>query len=563
MNAGTLRRIAPGLATALSAAVLGVGCAGTTRDAAPTVTYIPDASYHLLMAEIALQRREYLTAAQEYLSAANQSSDPELARRATEYAFEYGYDIYAQSSARRWLELNPEDHLVHEYLAKLHLRRNDLDRSLYHLRRSLGPAAKRLDADYTALGDDLAGEDNRQGVTTLLKRLLAEHPDSSGARLALAQAALRSGHYDLALHSARRVAATEPDRMESLILVVRAQFATGDVDGALAQLDDRLTQSPSMAVELERIRLTAAAGRADAAVDDLDRLTRRYGQQSDLLRMHGLISFSTGDLDTATRYFNQLLASGYNVYECFFYLGQIAEDQSLYRQAIRWYSRIRAGSYLIPAQVNISRSYNRLGDPHTGLNHLSDFAEAYPRYAFDLLQTRAQLFEVMGRDEDAVQSYSLALKFKPDVVSLLLARGTVLERLDRLDEALADMQRAVQIAPTRAMALNTLGYTLTNRTRRHREAYGYIRLALELQPDSAAIIDSMGWVLFREGQLQEARAYLELAYAMLPDPEVAAHLGEVLWTMGDRDAAVALWEGALEQDPESEPLNETMQRLVR
>jgi len=136
------------------------------------------------------------------------------------------------------------------------------------------------------------------------------------------------------------------------------------------------------------------------------------------------------------------------------------------------------------------------------------------------------------------------------------------DRVGRVDDAVTVMERAVEIAPTDADALNVLGYTLTNRTRRHDEAYRLIRLALELDPDNAPIMDSMGWVLFRMGRLDEARSYLELALSKLDDPEMIAHLGEVLWVADERADAVALWDRGLVDYPNSQPLIETRQRFM-
>jgi len=515
------------------------------------------------MAEIALQRDQYLTTAQEYLNAAGQSTDPELARRSTEYAFDYGYDVFALRGARRWAELDPDQVEAHEYLTRLYLRRNNITQAVYHADQALGPELTRSDDNYLELGELLAEEENAAGATTVLIRLRSRYPESSGMRLALARAAYQSGDYDLALVFAERaIREDDSEVVQPHILVGRSQVAMGNADLGLAHLESQLAESPNIALELEYVRLLGASGRSLAAVEVLKNLAEKYGIQPEFIRMHALISFSAGEFDAAARNFNQLLSAGANVYECFFYLGRIAQERGNHRSAIRFFSRIGAGPYQLPGQVAISRSYNQLGDPQTGLNQLTEFAKTNPRHAFDVLEPRAELLRMMGRDEEALRVYDTALQYKPDTIRLLIARGAVLERLNRLDDAVDSMRRAMELAPDDALTLNTLGYTLANRTRRHKEAYGYIRLALEREPDSAAIVDSMGWVLFRTGKKAEALSYLEQAYAMLPDPEVAAHLGEVLWTTDERDAATEVWARALAEYPDNEPLNETMERLL-
>jgi tetratricopeptide (TPR) repeat protein len=268
------RAVCLALPSAVIAAILG-GCAAASQDSAPDVQYLPGADYHLLMAEIALERGEYLTVAQEYLSAADQSSDPEIARRAAEYAFEYGYDAYALRAAQRWAALDPEDRRPHEYLSPLNLRRHDLDRALFHLRAMVPPTAQRTDDDYLGVEELLAGENELREVTTALVRLGAQRPDLAGARLAVARAALRSGSNDLALASARQAAAIDPDLFEARLLMARALFASGSTNAALAYLKELQQSQPNLAVELDYIRLKAAAGNIAPAMDALVALSER------------------------------------------------------------------------------------------------------------------------------------------------------------------------------------------------------------------------------------------------------------------------------------------------
>lgn len=539
------------------------GCATQSPVEPPAVDYIPDASYYLLMAEIAVQRKEYLAAAKEYLNAAERSADPELAARATEFAFEYGYDAFALSGARRLLVLDPDSVTGHEYAGRLYLRRNDLARALYHWRQALGPVEQRTDDDYLDLGAELVGEANANGVTTLLSRLSIEAPDRAGLSLALAQAAFRSGAYELALASARRAVDAGQDSVQAQMLVARTLLATGAEYQALQFMEELLATSPGFGIELEYQRLLVAAGRTRRAMERFQDLVERYGAHPELVRVHGLISLTAGQLDHAERDFTELLNRGQRVYESLYYLAQIALIRGDYPEAIRFLSRIRGGSYLLPAQLRMTGAFSALDKPQAGLDHLDTFAAEFPRYAVDTLEPQAQLLYQMGRVEEALESYDRILRFRPDAVNILIAKAVVLDQDGQLNDAIDVMERAVAIAPVNASALNTLGYTLTNRTSRHREGYILIRRALEIEPDSPAIIDSMGWTLFRRGRLEEARSYLELAYSLLDDPEVVAHLGEVLWRMGEQERARDLWDRSFVANPDSEPLKETRARFLR
>jgi tetratricopeptide (TPR) repeat protein len=541
--------------------LVGVGWAAESSTSG-SPDYIPDASYYLLMAEIAIQRKEYLTAAEEYSNAAAQSTDPELASRATEFALEYGYDAFALNGARRWLALDPEDLLAHEYAARLYFRRNELDRALQHWRISLGPVTERSDEDYFGLATDLAEEDNAAGVTLLLTRLTTEAPESPALRLVLGQAALRSRAFELALGSAERAAKDDPEWIEPQILRARALLSLGAEYQALEIMQALLTEQPFLGFEMEFVRMLAASDRSTRAMDSLRELAKKYGVHPELVRLHGILSLARDDLDSAERDFGELAKRGDDIYESIFYLGQIALARGKYREAIRLLNRIRGGAYLFPAQLNISGAYHSLGQHQAGINHLKKFATDFPRYAVDSLKLQAQLLQQMGRFDDALVTFDLLLRLQPRNVDVMILRAVLLEESGRLKEAISAMRQVLEIAPLNPAVLNTLGYTLANRTRRHAEGYRLIRLALELEPDSPAIIDSMGWVLYRQGQLEVARSYLELAHSLLDDPELVAHLGEVLWVTGEPERATELWDSSLLKNPDSKPLKATRQKYL-
>jgi Flp pilus assembly protein TadD len=158
--------------------------------------------------------------------------------------------------------------------------------------------------------------------------------------------------------------------------------------------------------------------------------------------------------------------------------------------------------------------------------------------------------------------YGEALQYKPTAISVLLSRGALLEQEGRLREALADLERAVEIAPDDPLATNAYGYILANRTSQARKAWGFVRRAYEIQPGSAAIQDSVGWTLFKLGRTDEARSHLEEALDQLPDPEIASHLADVLWKLGDRDTATELLLSAAAAYPDSKPVRDTAERLL-
>jgi tetratricopeptide (TPR) repeat protein len=535
--------------------------------------YVPGAGYHLIMAEIAAQRGASATAAQEYLNSAERSADPEMSRQAAEFAFDNGFDAYALRAARRWVRLDPDDVSAHLCMARLLVRRNDISTATLEVERALGPVAARSAEDYELVWGDLGQERNAEGVTRVLTRISARSPESPALRLALGTAALQSRDFDLAIASAEKViggqtaalgeAEAERYADEANALIARALLARGDTEAALAHMARQVEAKSSLDLELEYVRLLGEADRHTEALARIDELEKRYATDPDVRRLRAVMSFEAGDMKTAWEVFGGLLRDGQHPDESFFHMAQIAGQQQRFDQALQLFARVQKDPYLLPAQDAISRIAEASGAPEAALKVLTDLAEFRPDLAGDLARYHAALLQRLGKDQEALEVYNEALKYRPDDADLLLGRGALLETMDRLDAALADMTAAVRLMPDNAIAMNALGYTLANRTRRHAEAYRLIRRALERDPGKAAVVDSYGWVLYRQGKLMEARSYLQLAHSLLPDPEVAAHLGEVLWVQGERDAARRLWADALEKSPESKPLKDTVARFAR
>ena len=552
----------------------GCAAAGGAADS----DYIPGAGYHLIMAEIAAQRGVQATAAQEYLNSSERSDDPEVSQRAAEFAFKYGFDAYALRAARRWAQLAPDDASAHLHLARLLVRRNDVPAATAEVERALGPAAGRTAADYQLLAGELAEEDNADAVTRVLTRIAANAPESPALGLALGTAALRSRDFDLAIWSAQKaITKALPEQSaepaagqapadlndEANALIGRALLARGDTDAALAHMSREVAARPSLDLELEYAKLLATAERQPEALARIDDIEKRYGADQDVRLLRALVSFETEDLKTAWEGFSGLLKDDEYPDESFFYLAEIAGKQQRFDQALQFFGRVQEGPYLLPAQDAISHIAEATGDTQSALQVLTDLARRHPELAFEVARYRAAMLQRMGKDQEALDVFNETLSYRPDDADALLGRGALLEQMNRLEPAIADMNAVVALMPDSPIAMNALGYTLANRTHRLPEAYRLIRRALERDSGSAAIMDSYGWVLFRQGRLPEARSYLQLAHSQFPDPEVAAHLGEVMWKQGERDAARHVWADALEKNPASQPLKDTMARFVK
>jgi tetratricopeptide (TPR) repeat protein len=529
----------------------------------PVPDYTRSPIEYQLMAEIALQRGDYLVSAQQYLKLAQESRDPEFAQRATELAYDYGFDAYALASAERWVQLAPDDAVAHAYLGRLYVRRNRLDKAWASLNIALGSADQRTDMDYMVLSGDLSeGADPRRGLS-LFQRFKEENPEVAGITASIATLAAEAGDLDAAVTAARETVVLAPEWTGARIWLARLLLANGQRSSAFEQMAFALEMEPGLELELEFIELVAAAGAYDDALERLARLDTRFPDSPELLRTRAIIYLQTDDLERAQDDFAELVASAYFVNECFWYLGQIAFQQGEYLQAIRYFERVSSGGWLVPAKLGITQAYLGLGDADSALRVQRDFAANYPKQAFETLQPQAEILLSMNQVDEALATMAVALEYRPWDPELWLYRGGIYENTGDYAEAIKAFRRAVELAPESATALNALGYTLTIATRDYAEAYDYVSRAIALEPDNAAIMDSMGWVLYKQGERDEALAWLEKAYGLLSDPELAAHLGEVLWVDGDEEGAMEIWSAALQEFPDSRALMQTIDRFTR
>ncbi|NNC77695.1 MAG: tetratricopeptide repeat protein, partial [Woeseiaceae bacterium] len=201
-------------------------------------------------------------------------------------------------------------------------------------------------------------------------------------------------------------------------------------------------------------------------------------------------------------------------------------------------------------------------DAETALKQLDEFARDNPTHAIDIVQAKAQLLASVERYTEALDFYDRLIEYRPDNEGVLLGRGELLLRMGRLDDAVSQYRAAAKRWPKSPTSLNALGYTLADRTDQYREAEKLIRKALKYDPESPAIIDSLGWVLYKLGQNEEALVELTRAYERLDDPEVAAHIIEVLVALGRADDAIELLVAAESKDPDNSLLKDVKARVL-
>lgn len=520
--------------------------------------------YDILLGEIAGQRGQLDISVERYIEAARYSQDPQVAERAMKIAVYAKRQELALEAARRWVELAPDNSEARQSLAALALRGGKDDEALaqidYLLRHSDAPP----DQAYQALLGLLIREPDKQRTLALMERVVAQRPDDADAHFAYARLASHGAQWELAAREVDTTLTLRPDWVPALILRAQVELKRGDSKQARAQMQAALKRRP------ENVDLRMAYARLLVDLDDLkgarveyQRLIKQQPDNGQVVYSLALLSLEGGKLDAAERHFRRLLKLGYQVQQAYYYLGAIAEERHDPAGAMKWYQKVDKGEHWLEVQIRMAKLEADTGNVKAARERLRSLRAAQPAQAQRLLLVEGQILSGIEWYEEAYTLYSRFLDSHPDNVDVLYARALVAERLDRLDVAEQDLRRILANNPSNARALNALGYTLADRTDRYREALQYIEQAYRQTPDDPAVIDSMGWVHFRLGNLEKAREYLQKAYDMTQDAEIAAHLGEVIWVMGEHRQARALWDKARKKTPGNAVLEDTVRRLAK
>ena len=518
-----------------------------------------DSLYPLLVAEFALRRRDYDVALDNYLTQSRILRDAGVSAHTTHLTQFMQREPEALGAAELWVELDPDNVEANGTLASLLVRQGRTVEALPLLALAERGGAQ---ANFPTLlnGFNQLNEQQRAKLVGGINELAAEFPDNTPLLLTQALIYTEYNQYDLALDKLDKLFDLEPYQPQAILLEAKI-LLTVDAKKPFARLQQALQENPQdKRLRLQYGRLLTASDMA-AAQQQFEILSMQSPRDGDLLLSLALINREVGDDLAAKAYLNQLLALEQRMDEAHFYLGSIAEDAGNPQEAVSQYMQVQDSREFLAANNRLGRILIAAGQLQRSRAWFNQQREENPGRRETLYGLEADLLVQARAQDAAVQVLNQALAEMPASTSLLYARSLLREQQGDLVRMEKDLRAIIASDPNNTTAINALGYTLANRTERYTEAMALISQALALDPDEPAILDSMGWVLYRTGRYEEALDYLTRAYAAFPDPEVAAHLGEVLWVTGDTDAATAVWQGALLKNPDHKTLLSTLERL--
>jgi tetratricopeptide (TPR) repeat protein len=468
--------------------------------------------------------------------------------------------------AARWISLDPTSPEAHRAAARAALSMQKIPQAAEEYRIEISTSPRGVEAEFADLDNELSNAGNLFGARQVADRLAAAFPQSAAALRLQGFAALRADDPAAAAKSLAAALDLTPNessdaRREITMGLWRARILSGDSAGPLADAQALAERETTPANLLDYALLLLAAQQKDAAIAELETLAARPDTQPVALRLLGLIEFQENKLDAAAARFTALLSTGKFLDDSFYYLGLIGERRGEAEKALRLYAQVQGGDNSVGALLRASDILQKHGAAPAAEELLDHLLEDEPQRAPEVLAARARFYADSGDAQQAIRVLDRGAAEYPDNVDIRYAIATTYEEQGRVPAALRELKDIFKARPDDPAALNAYGYTLADHNRELARARTLIERAYAAAPKNPAILDSLGWVLYRQGRDEQALPYLSAAYADDRGADIGAHLGEVLWQLGRREDAEKVWTEASVGDSDNRTLNATRQRL--
>jgi len=519
--------------------------------------------YLLMAAELAMQRNQYYLAQDAYLQAAKRVDDPRVAEKAVKLGLYLKDEKRTKEALDVWLSKDSKNLGARKFATLLAIKSADREATLENLRIMLTEDPAGFESGLMEMLKLLEKEGRIQFTYDVLDELGKERPDQVSVFFIEAILASMMGNNDLAQEKVNHVLLLQPDWNKAIILQAQLAVRAGDLPKARKFLEKAVKQAPDD-VQLRKMLLEVlvSSGSFEDAIRICQNVLEDKPDDGDSLFTIALIQIQLNQLDKAETTLERLLGNPEWAGQASFYLGRLELERHHPEKAIAWFDKVEEGNYAFEADltsISILMNLKRMKDVEVRIGRLES---KYPDQKNRILVMKAEYLNQIKRYQDAFDLLTLVLNDEPDNRDVLYARALVAERINKLDVLESDLRKILQKKPDDVGALNALGYTLTDKTNRYDEAETYLDQAIKLQPEEAVIIDSYGWLQFKKGKPELALEYLRKAFAKAPENEIASHVAEVLWSLGNIKEAKEIFENAFKKSPEDEYLLEFKKRFL-
>lgn len=535
----------------------------------PKQPFQSEASYQLyntLVAEMLIRQGKLKQAAQHYVLAVGQSKDKALAKRATEIAIQAGEPVLAKAALDQWASLEPDTIEVHQYRVLLNAQLGNYDTAVEDAIWVRDYIEKKEGHGFEYLVSLLALDAGPANAYEVIKRYAAKVENTPKVQLVMATFALSANKADAVLEGTEVVQKNgdAAQKEEAARLRAKALLSMERVSDALTTLEPYAKSTKNQELKLEYGRMLIMADRREDARPIYKQLYAEQPENADILYTLGLLYLEQEEFTFAEPLMKKLLEIPERKYEANYFMAQIYEGQKRTDEALQAYDEALNGDFARDAIGRKSALLHKekdLAAAEAWLNSLLEKA-TISEQKVTLLMAKGQLLHDAAEYQKAIDTFNKAEEFGSKKRDILYARSLSYDRMGNVAQAEKDLREVVSLDPKDADALNALGYMLVVSTTRYQDAYELIKQALELRPDSPAVMDSMGWVMFKKGDAKGAEEWLHKAYDRMPDPEIGAHLVEVLVVNGKLEEARKLFKEMNAKYPNDKQLADVKQRVA-
>ncbi|MXS84724.1 hypothetical protein ABO04_02045 [Nitrosomonas sp. HPC101] len=534
--------------------------AGSTT---PATGLTADLLFDFLQGEIALQRNQPDVAVESFIRMARETRDPGIAEHATDIALRARRFDDAREAIDLWAALEPDSIQAHQAAVALFVATGELDKVRPHIERLLVLEPETVDKAFMQINKLLSHNPDKKGVLKLVQRLAAPYPDLPEAHFAISQAAWAADEFKAASRAMNQALLLRPGW--EMAAVHQGQILQKiDKSAALSFYSQYLDSFPrANDIRIAYIRMLMEEKEFDQGREQFQQLEQANPSNPDIALAIGLLSAELDDLENAEKYFKRALQLGFeDANTIHFNLGRLYEIAQRDAEAMDAYRNVAGGDRYIPAHVRYAVLLAKRDGLAAARRYLNTVQILNEPQRVQLLIAEAQLLRNNNDFRGAYDLLDTYLENHPQQVELLYDRALMADKIGKLDVLERDLRKLIELRPDNAHAYNALGYSLAERGLQLPEALALIQKAIALSPEDPYILDSLGWVYYRMGDLKKGINYLKLAFDERSDPEIAAHYGELLWMNGAKEDAKKIWQSALEEHPENELLLDTIKRLT-
>jgi tetratricopeptide (TPR) repeat protein len=520
--------------------------------------------YLLMAAELAGQRNQYDLALDAYLQAAKRVDDPRIAERAVKIGLFLKDERRTQEALTVWLEKDGKNLGARKFALLLAIKNANRSAAVENINAMLQEDPAGFEAGLLELIKLFEKEGRAQFTYDVLEEVSRQQPTQVSVLFLQAVLATMLPDNVLAQEKISKALELQPDWNKAVIFQAQLAGRTGDLVKARRYLEKAVKQAPDD-LQLRKMLIEVLVN--TEAYDDAIRICQNVldekPEDAESLFSIALIYAQQNQLDKAENYLEKLLNNPEWDDQASFYLGKLEQQKRRPEKALAWFDKVVDGRMAFDADMAGLSIVMNLKRQEEVEQRLLRMANKYPEQRLRILTTKAEFLNQQGYYQQAFDALGEALKESPDNRDVLYARALIAERMDKLELLEADLLSILRKNPDDVGALNAMGYTLTDKTVRYDEAEKYLKRALELQPNESVVIDSYGWLLYKKGQAEQALIYLQKAYEKQAENEIAAHLIEVLWSVGSKKEAKELFDSAYKKSPDDEYLLKVKKQVLQ